>query len=92
LEFLEDLVMRHSYPTRAIKTQKMFAGLDLVKVLKGLNSFKTIAVNVMSKKAIMKYIPSVEDEEMAHFVYSMVCCSSFGIWIYRHDVEKMQVF
>jgi hypothetical protein len=88
LEFLEDLVIRHGYPWRAIKTQKMFAGIDLVKVLRGLNNFKTIAVNVMSEKAIMKYMSGVEDEEMAHFVYSMACCTSFGISIYRHDVEK----
>jgi hypothetical protein len=92
LEFLEDLVVKHGYPRKAIKTQKMFAGLDLVKVLRGLNHFKMIAVNVMSEKAIMKYIPGVEDEEMAQFVYSMACCTSFGILIYRHDVKKMQVF
>jgi hypothetical protein len=88
LEFLEDLVVKHAYPRKAIKTQKKFAGLDLVKVMRGLNNFKTIAVNVMSEKAIMKYVPGVEDEEMAHFVYSMACCNSFGISIYRHDVEK----
>jgi hypothetical protein len=92
LEFLEDLVVRHSYPRRAIKTQKMFTGLDLVKVMKGLNNFKTVAVNVMSKKAIMKYVPGVEDEEMAHFVYSMACCTTFSIAIYRHDIKKCKCY